>query len=132
MAYTQEELFNLTTMVIDDHTLVDHITCRLYYELGGAKTEVIGKRKYIVKDLIGKGYIGFDAYNHQLINVENTERIRINFIGRDFIYVFVRSPYKGNIPTMHKVSFEDNDFEIFQDCGNGVSYHLIISIDKAK
>lgn len=120
------ELFESPVMIIDDDTIIDRFTCCLVCFVNGTD-EVIGKRRFKIRELKGQGYIGFDAYNH-LVKAENTERIRITHIGKDYIDVFIRSPYTDNIPSMHRVSFEHNNLTFTKDCKNGVVYKLIIRI----
>lgn len=128
MNYTEAELFNSPNMIVEEDTIIDRFTCCLVCSVSGVE-EVIGKRRYKVADLRGQGYIGFDAYNH-LIRQENTERIRITYVGKDFITVFIRSPYNGGIPSMHVVSFDNNNLTFVKDAGHNVVYKLIIRIKK--
>ncbi len=126
--YTEQELFELPNMVVEENTEVFRFNCTLIVSSHGEE-ERVGKRKFFTKDLIGKGYIGFDAYNHQ-VKPEMTDRIRITYIGKDYIVLFVRTPMAGNAPTMHKVSFDNNGLQIKKYCGNGVNYTLITTIKK--
>lgn len=128
MKYTEEELFNSANMIVEDDTIIDRFTCCLVCKVNGSE-EVVGKRRFKIKDLKGQGYIGFDAYNHN-VKQDITDRIRITYVGKDFIVVFVRCPAQGNVPTMHVVSFDNNNLEIVKDCGNGVTYHLITRVKK--
>lgn len=127
MDYTEKELFELPNMVIADDTEIYRFNCTLLVTTNGANIERVGKRRYFIDELRGQGYIGFDAYNH-CVDKEITDRIRITYIGKDFLYIFVRTPAQGNVPHMYKVDFQHNGLEIKKDCGNGVVYTLITTI----
>ncbi len=124
--YSEQELFNLRNVVVESNTIIDRFKCTLICSING-KEEVIGKRKYKTRDIKGEGYIGFDAFNHSVEN-SKTKRIRITYVGYDYICVFVREPANGNIPTLYRVSLKDNDFETSVDCGNGIVYKLVTTV----
>lgn len=129
MEYTEKELFELPNMVIADDTEIYRFNCTLLVSTNGQKEERVGKRRFFVEQLRGQGYIGFDAYNH-CVDPKITDRIRITYIGKDFLILFVRTPAQGNVPIMHKVSFERNGLEIRKDCGNGVVYTLVTTLKR--
>lgn len=129
MELTEKQIFDLPNMVIDDNTEIARFNCTLLVSVRGGEPERVGKRRFYVPELRGQGYIGFDAYNH-CVKRDITDRIRITYIGKDFLLMFVRTPAQGNVPTMHKVSFENNGVEIKKDCGNGVVYTLITTIKR--
>lgn len=130
MEYTEEELFELPKMYVADDTEIFRFNCTLLVSYKGQNVERVGKRRYYVDALRGQGYIGFDAYNH-CVKAEMTDRIRITYIGKDFLILFVRAPAQDNIPHMYKVDFEHNGLEIKKDCGNGVIYTLVTTIKRA-
>lgn len=130
MEFTEDELFNLPRMVVVPDTEIFRFNCTLLVSYKDQTVERIGKRRYYVEELRGQGYIGFDAYNH-CVKAEMTDRIRITYIGKDFLILFVRTPAQGNVPHMHRVDFENNGLEIKKDCGNGVVYTLITTIKRA-
>lgn len=129
MDYTEKELFELPNMVIEPDTEIFRFNCTLLVSYKGQSVERIGKRRYYVNELKGQGYIGFDAYNH-CVKHEDTDRVRITYIGKDYLVLFLRAPAKDNVPHMYKVSFEHNGLEIKKDCGNGVIYTLITTIKR--
>ncbi len=122
MNYTEQELFELNEMIVEEGTVVDRFSCTLFADINGQEQK-IAKRKFHTKDLVGKGYIGFDAYNHN-VSQEITDRIRITHIGRDEVTLFVRTPAKGNIPIMHKIKV-GGKLIIDKDTGKGVIYRLV-------
>lgn len=124
--YTEQELFNLRHVVVEPDTIIDRFKCTLVCSING-KDEIIGKRKWKVKDIKGEGYIGFDAFNHSVENAI-TQRIRITYVGHDYVCVFVREPARGNVPHLHRVSLKDNDYVTSVDCGNGIVYKLITTV----
>jgi hypothetical protein len=126
--YTEEELFNLPNLVIADPTEIYRFNCTLLVTSHGYE-EIVGKRIFYPNQLRGQGYIGFDAYNH-CVDPKITDRIRITYIGKDFLIIFLRTPEKGNEPKMYKVTFENNGIKFVKDCGNGVIYTLITTIKK--
>ncbi len=124
--YTEQELFNLRHVVVEPDTLLDRFKCTLVCSING-KEEIIGKRKWKVREVNGEGYIGFDAYNHSVENAI-TERVRITYVGKDYIVMFLRKPAQGNVPTLHRVSLKDNDFVTSVDTGKGITYKLITTV----
>lgn len=126
---SEVEMFNLPKMYVAPDTEIFRFNCTLLVSYKDQSTERIGKRRYYVNELRGQGYIGFDAYNH-CVKQESTDRIRITYIGKDYLILFVRSPAQGNEPHMHRVDFDHNGLEIKKDCGNGVVYTLITTIKR--
>lgn len=126
MEYTEKELFALPTMVIADDCEIYRFNCTLLVSTNGQPEERVAKRRFYVDQLRGQGYIGFDAYNH-FVDPKITDRIRITYIGKDFLYLFIRPGHDGK-PTMHKVSFKDNALALKKDCGNGVVYTLVTTL----
>lgn len=124
--YTEQELFNLRHVVVEPDTELDRFKCTLICSIKGNE-EIIGKRKWKVREIKGEGYIGFDAYNHSVPN-EITERVRITYVGKDYIVMFLRKPAQGNVPEIHRVSLKDNDYTTEVDAGNGVTYKLVTSV----
>ena len=124
--YTEQELFNLRQVVVEPDTVLDRFKCVLTCTVDG-KESIVGKRKWKVAEVKGEGYIGFDAYNHCVPN-EITERVRITYVGKDYIVIFFRSPAKGNVPTLYRVALDNNDLVHQIDAGNGVTYRLITTV----
>lgn len=124
--YTEQELFNLRHVVVEGDTILDRFKCTLICSVNGEE-QIVGKRKWKVRDVKGEGYIGFDAFNHCVDNAV-TERARITYVGKDYIVLFLRKPAQGNVPVMHRVSLTDNDYTSTIDCGNGVVYKFITTV----
>ena len=66
--YTENELFNLRHVVVEGDTILDRFKCTLICSVNGQE-QIVGKRKWKVRDVKGEGYIGFDAFNHCMITL---------------------------------------------------------------
>lgn len=124
--YTEEELFNLRTVEVEAGSEVDRFKCALYAVYEDGTTQLVAKRKWKVREIKGEGYIGFDAYNH-FVDYSITERVRITYVGKDYICIFFRCPAQGNIPTLYRVSFVNNDLVHEIDAGK-VKYRLVTTV----
>lgn len=129
MDYTEKELFELPNIIIEDDTEIYRFNCTLVVSTNGYEERVAKRQFYVPQLKKQQGYIGFDAYNH-CVNKNITDRIRITYIGKDFLILFSRTPEQGNVPVMHKVTFDNNSLKISKDCGNGVVYTLITTIKR--
>ena len=125
--YTELELFNLRTVEVEAGTEVDRFKCELFAIYADGTEQMVGKRKYKVREIKGEGYIGFDAYNHY-VEYDLTERVRITYVGKDYICLFLRCPAKGNTPTLYRIGFQNNGFAHEIDTGKGVKYRLVVTI----
>lgn len=129
MNYSEQELFELPNVIVEPDCEIYRFNCTLLVKTNDQNEERLSKRRYYVRDIKDKGYIGFDAYNHN-VDASITDRIRITYVGKDFLILFVRTPAQGNKPIMHKVTFDNNRLEIKKDCGNGVVYTLVTTIKR--
>ncbi len=125
--YTEEQLFNLRTVEVEAGTEVDRFKCELFAVYEDGREQLVGKRKYKVREIKGEGYIGFDAYNHY-VEYGITERVRITYIGKDYVCIFFRCPAQGNVPTLYRVSFKENGLVHEIDSGKGIKYRLVTTI----
>lgn len=128
--YTKDEMFNLKNVFVTKNTIVDRFSCKLICSVNGVESAV-AKRKWNTKDVNGQGYIGFDAYNHY-VNQDISQRIRITYVGGDFVNFFVRTPAQGNVPEIIKVNVHEEKLLCQADCGNGVVYKLFAKVKTAK